>query len=222
MARPWQALACCPCPGCSPLDKSRHAVWTVPAQDGTVACMKYMHVLALTLLLSACLQLDPANVQMAPRPQPQTQGEIAFMSKVLNDIQKRSFTEGREYCGLIGVDEAGNFVATEPVRGLKSSCLPPDPRFANFLVLASYHTHGAWDPKFHTEVPSFNDIRTDIEDGTDGYLSTPGGRFWYVDARNQVARQICGAACLIADPNYEPDRYFPVRTTYTLDELRAF
>lgn len=179
-------------------------------------------VLLSLLCVAGCLAQDPADIEMAPRSQPQTPTEIAFMSRLFNDIQPISFTEEREYCGLIGVDEAGNYVATEPVRGRKSTCLPPDPRFADFEVLASYHTHGAWDPDFLTEVPSFDDMRTDIEDGTDGYIATPGGRFWYVDARNQVARQICGQGCLIPDPGYQPDPDFPVSATYTLNELRAY
>ena len=184
--------------------------------------MKRTLLLFFAVVLGGCLAQDPATIQMVPRSQPQTQGEIAFMSRLFNDIQPASIRDRREYCGLIGVDGTGNFVATEPVRGRVSSCLPPDPRFADFEVLASYHTHGAWDPNYLTEVPSFDDIRTDIEDGTDGYIATPGGRFWYVDARNQVARQICGRGCLTPDPRFETDPTFAVRTTYTLDDLRAF
>ena len=174
------------------------------------------------LPLAACFAPDPASIEMTPRSLPQNQSEIAFMSRLFNDIQPLSIAQEREYCGLIGVDAAGNYVATEPVRGRKSTCLPPDPRFADFDVLASWHTHGAWDPDFLTEVPSFDDMRTDIEDGTDGYIATPGGRFWYVDARNQIARQICGQGCLIPDPDYQPDPDFPVSGTYTLDDLRAY
>ncbi|WP_299693128.1 DUF4329 domain-containing protein [uncultured Tateyamaria sp.] len=196
--------------------------WTVPPRGGTVRHMKRMMFLAFALLLGACLAQDPASIEMAPRAQPQSQGEIAFMSRLFNDIQPTSITDRREYCGLIGVDAGGSFVATEPVRGRVSSCLPPDPRFADFQVLASYHTHGAWDPDYYTEVPSFDDMRTDIEDGTDGYIATPGGRFWYVDARNQIARQVCGRGCLIADPAYRSDPDDPVSATYTLDDLRAF
>ena len=204
------------------LRRSGRLGWTVLTRGGTVPGMKPVLFLCFVLTLGACLAPDPASIEMAPRTQPQTQGEIAFVSRVFNDIQPQSIAEEREFCGLIGVDASGNFVATEPVRGRKSSCLPPDPRFADFEVLASWHTHGAWDPDFLTEVPSFDDMRTDIEDGTDGYIATPGGRFWYVDARNQIARQICGRGCLIPDPGYRPDPTFPVRDTYTLDDLRAY
>lgn len=185
--------------------------------------MKRALVLCVTLLLGACTAPpDPSAIQMEPRAQPQSQREIAFMSRLFSDIQPASFAARREYCGLIGVDAAGNFIATEPVKGRVSSCLPPDPRFADFQVLASYHTHGAWHPDYLTELPSFEDMRTDIQDGTDGYIATPGGRFWYVDARNRLARQICGRGCLVSDPGYQPDPDFPVSGTYTLDDLRAY
>lgn len=178
--------------------------------------------LCLALGLSACVTQDVSTIRMAPRALPQTQTEIVFVSALLNDIQPDSIAQDREYCGLIGVDETGAYVATEPRRGRKSTCLPPDPAFANFTVLASYHTHASSSPEYFTEVPSFDDIRTDIEDGTDGYIATPGGRFWYVNARAQRASQICGLNCLVPDPTHVDDPDFPVFQTYTLDDLRDF
>ena len=144
------------------------------------------------------------------------------MSGIFNDIQPASIAERREFCGLIGLDSNGTLVASEPRRGRASSCLPPSPRNVEFTVLASYHTHGAYNPEYLTEIPSFEDMATDIEDGTDGYIATPGGRMWYVDARNRIARQVCGLGCLVPDPGFRPDPEFPVAPTYTLDDLRAF
>ncbi|WP_299144975.1 DUF4329 domain-containing protein [uncultured Tateyamaria sp.] len=180
------------------------------------------HVLPLVLALAACVPDDPATIQMAPRPVPQTDNEVAFVSRLFNDIQPRSIMEDREYCGLIGLGADGALVATAPRRGQVSSCLPPAPGSVPFVVVASYHTHGAYSPDYFTEVPSFDDMRTDIQDGTDGYVATPGGRLWYVDARNQVARQVCGRNCLIPDPDHREDPDFAVQPTYTLDDLRAF
>ncbi|MEO0767012.1 MAG: DUF4329 domain-containing protein [Pseudomonadota bacterium] len=174
------------------------------------------------IALSGCLTEDVASIEMEPRAVAQTQTEIAFMSRVFNDIQGQSIAEDREYCGLIGIDEAGNYVATEPRRGRTATCLPPNPAFADFTVLASYHTHGSFNTEYFNEIPSFDDMRTDIEDGTDGYISTPGGRMWYVDARAQVAYQICGPNCLVPDPEHRDDPAFPVQQTYTLDDLREF
>ncbi|MEM8655481.1 MAG: DUF4329 domain-containing protein [Pseudomonadota bacterium] len=176
----------------------------------------------LFLALAACDAPDPSTIVMSARPLPQTQAEIAFATDLFNGVQGRSITEEREYCGLLGVDEAGRYVATPPRRGGKSSCLPPMSAGPGVTVLASYHTHGAYDPDFLTEIPSFDDIRTDIEDDTDGYVATPGGRLWYVDARAQEARLICGAMCLVSDVAFEEDPEFPVRTRYTLQDLAAY
>ncbi|MEP5632286.1 MAG: DUF4329 domain-containing protein [Tateyamaria sp.] len=178
--------------------------------------------LCLALSLSACVAQDVSQIRMAPRPLPQTQAEIAFVSALFNDVQPTSFGEDREYCGLIGVNANGDYVATTPRRGKVSTCLPPAPSNVSFTVLASYHTHGAYSPQYFTEIPSFDDIRTDIEDGTDGYIATPGGRFWYVNARAQRASQICGLECLVPDPAHVEDPEFPVFQTYTLDDLRGF
>lgn len=174
------------------------------------------------IVVAGCEPLpDPALISMAPRVQAQTQTEVAFVTALFNEVQPTSISEGREYCGLIGVDARGDFVATTARRGGASSCLPPETAGPGVTVLASYHTHARYTPDYWTEVPSFDDMRTDIEDGTDGYIATPGGRLWYVDARAKVARQICGARCLVSDPTY-PEGVSDVQQTYTLDELRAF
>ncbi|WP_299549377.1 DUF4329 domain-containing protein [uncultured Tateyamaria sp.] len=176
--------------------------------------------------LAACdeptFDRDPAAIAMAPRPQPQTEAEVAFATDLFNMLQERSINEGREYCGLIGVDRSGSYFATTARRGGTSTCLPPLSAGAGVTVLASYHTHGAYDPEYLTEVPSYDDIRTDIEDGTDGYIATPGGRLWYVDARAQEARLICGARCLVSDVEFREDPEFPVRPRYSLQDLTAF
>lgn len=195
---------------------------TWPRLPGHSELMRAFALSLALLSLSACMVDDVDSIAMAPRALPQTEGEVAFVSRLFNDIQVRSIAEDREYCGLIGVDAQGNYVATAPKRGRVATCLPPDPDFANFTVLASYHTHGSASPEYFTEMPSFDDMRTDIADGTDGYIATPGGRMWYVNARARIARQICGLNCLIPDPEHVEDPDFPVRQTYTLDDLRDF
>ncbi|WP_152613033.1 DUF4329 domain-containing protein [Tateyamaria sp. ANG-S1] len=183
--------------------------------------------LGLCLFLTAACDalpshLNVADIVMAPRPIPQTAAEVAFATDLFNDLQVRSIDEGREYCGLIGVDASGDYVATTARRGTAISCLPPQGAGSDVTVLASYHTHAAYDPDYLTEIPSFDDMRTDIEDGTDGYIATPGGRLWYIDARAQEARLICGAGCLVSDVRFEEDPNFPVRNRYTLQDLSAF
>lgn len=184
--------------------------------------MKYALLFVLFCPLAACVVEDLETLEMAQRPVAQTPTEIAFVSRLFNELQPLSIAQDREYCGLIGVDSNGQYVASEPRRGRRASCLPPMPSSADFTVVASYHTHGSYSLEYFTEVPSFDDMRTDIEDGTDGYIATPGGRMWYVDARNRVARQICGRNCLVPDPNHRDDPDFFVAPTYTLDQLRQY
>ena len=86
------------------LRRSGRLGWTVLPRGGTVPGMKPVLFLCFVLTLGACLAPDPASIEMAPRTQPQTQGEIAFVSRVFNDIQPQSIAEEREFCGLIGVD----------------------------------------------------------------------------------------------------------------------
>ncbi|APX11140.1 DUF4329 domain-containing protein [Tateyamaria omphalii] len=183
-------------------------------------------VVLLLVLLTGCDVIDPVgdvgDIVMAPRAVPQTEAEIAFAADLFNDLQPASIDERREYCGLIGITASGDYVATPARRGGASSCLPPERARPGVTVLASYHTHSAYDPDFLTEIPSYDDMRTDIEDGTDGYIATPGGRFWYIDARAREARLICGAQCLVSDARFEEDPEFPVRDRYTLQDLRPY
>ncbi|WP_299627238.1 DUF4329 domain-containing protein [uncultured Tateyamaria sp.] len=180
-----------------------------------------MRKLLIFLVLAACAPpLD--SVVMDPRPVPQTRAEIAFVTAVFNEIQPRSIAEAREYCGVIGVTQSGAYRATPPRAGRRASCLPPTPNWPDARIIASYHTHGNTDPRYFNEVPSFDDMRTDIEANTDGYVATPGGRLWYVDARARLARQLCGLNCLISDPAYRDDPDLTVQPTYTLQQLSGF
>jgi len=176
----------------------------------------------LVIFAVGCEAPDPSQIIMPPRFQAQTDAEVAFVTDLFNALQPRSINQGVEYCGLIGVDNQGRLVATPARRGTYSSCLPPSDLGPGVVPLASYHTHGAYDREFLTEVPSYDDMRTDIEDGTDGYIATPGGRLWYVDARAQEARLICGAMCLVSDVAFEENPAFPVRSRYTLQDLAAY
>lgn len=62
----------------------------------------------------------------------------------------------------------------------------------------------------------------DIDEEIDGYISTPGGRFWFVDSSEELAAQICGEHCLTSDPRYRPEIDYDVAETYTLKELMKF
>ena len=176
-------------------------------------------ILACLLPLAACVSQDLESIELPPRPVPQTQAEVAFVSRLFNQLQPVSIADEREYCGLIGIDKQGQLTATKPRKGRESSCLPPSTSWTGMTVVASYHTHGSYSHDYLTEVPSFDDMRTDIEDGTDGYVATPGGRLWYIDARAREARLICGVGCLVRDPNHFDDPDFPIADSYSLWQL---
>lgn len=164
-------------------------------------------VLILTLL-SACAE-DPAP----PEPAGFEAQAIAFLS----DVQPLSFAQEVEFCGYFGLDAQGGFSATEPVRGTLDFCdLGPFPQ--DMTVLASYHTHAAFDAEADSEVPSTLDLRADIRDRIDGFIATPGGRVWRTDWRARNARQLCGPGCIRSDPRFQ--ELFPVAPSYTLLALR--
>lgn len=146
-----------------------------------------------------------------------SKAEIALMKKVFAEIQPLSFKRNREYCGYIGYDFDGNLVASEARRGRKSSCRPRDPVEIE-VIIASYHTHGAYNNDEGSEVPSVEDMEGDEAEGIDGYVATPGGRMWYVDTEVMEISQICGVGCLDQDPDFE--RYdVTIENSYSYDEL---
>lgn len=144
--------------------------------------------------------------------------EMALARQVLTDLQEQSIRDNREYCGLIGRDPQGRLVATEAVRGSRARCRYPDPPPGTVLV-ASYHTHGAFLSDYDNEVPSAIDVRTEMMSGTRGYVSTPGGRFWLIDGRAGTARLICDAKCLPWDPRYRAWIAGTVKSRYSIYDL---
>lgn len=144
--------------------------------------------------------------------------EIALMKRVFAEIQPLSFERNREYCGYIGYDFDGKLVASEARRGRASSCRPKDPRNIE-VIIASYHTHGAYNGDEGSEVPSVEDMEGDQSEGIDGYVATPGGRMWYVDTEDMVISQICGVGCLDQDPEFEPYTDVKIERSYSYDEL---
>lgn len=103
-------------------------------------------------------------------------GELDIFAATYFDwLQPRSIREGIEYRGLFGVDGKRNLAAILAQPGNADSCHPGEAP-AGFEVLASWRTHGAYDRDADTEAPSWGDLESDIEEGIDGYIATPGGR----------------------------------------------
>lgn len=144
--------------------------------------------------------------------------EVELAKSILSEIQPLSIKQNREYCGLIGFDRRGWLVATEPVRGEEGFCDPLNNR-RMALVVASYHTHGAFSRDYFNEVPSVMDVYADHDEGIDGYVSTPGGRLWYIDGEDMVISMICDLGCLPSDPDFIANDMGPIEPSYTLEEL---
>lgn len=166
--------------------------------------------LALLICLTMGLAL-PANAQ--------SRAEQDLAKQTLRALQERSVKGNREYCGVIGRDAAGRLVVSEAVRGNRARCRYPNSP-PGTTVVATVHTHGAFLKNYDNEVPSVLDVLADMYAGTNGYVSTPGGRFWYVNGRTGVIELICGPKCLPWDPRYVPGLAGPVAGKYTLEQLK--
>lgn len=163
----------------------------------------------LRYLFVAFLLGQPAAAQDAQ--------EVAVARAVLASLQDISFRKRREYCGFIGYNDEAELVASPATVGTQASCSAAFPD--DLAVVASYHTHGAYDRGYFNELPSDTDMKSDAAFLLNGYISTPGGRLWFVDGRALIARQICGVGCLPVAPGFAKGRRGEIETTYTFDEL---
>ncbi len=146
--------------------------------------------------------------------------EMAAAKQILSDLQATSFKNNREYCGVLLRRPDGTLISSKAYRGTKARCrVKRIPQGAT--VAASYHTHGAYLPGYDNEVPSLLDLEVEMDWGIDGYVSTPGGRFWHVDGRNGTVRLVCGLRCLPSDPRFkDQSRVFgKIRTNYNFETL---
>ena len=169
------------------------------------------------LVLAGCADVVGVGIQET-NPDYDFDATTALARQTLAALQTPSIRENREYCGYIGLDANNVLRATEANRGDSSSCgieAPP----ADWVIVASYHTHAGYDEFAFSEVPSSTDIEGDRDEGINGYVSTPGGRFWFVEGATATARLLCGAGCLKQDPLYQPG--LPVANNYTLGQIRT-
>lgn len=143
--------------------------------------------------------------------------ERAFVMALFEDIQLQSFALGVEFCGFLFRDERGKLRTTRPEQGRASSCAPRWPRQGT--AIASWHTHGAYDPDSWNEVPSGQDVETDNLDGVDGWVATPGGRLWHVDGERMISTLVCDLRCLPSDPHFVKGSDGEIRQRYTYKQL---
>lgn len=183
--------------------------------------MKKLMMLGL-LALWACA---PANTGIRQASVPvdtsNSTAEAQLAKSALSALQAPSFAANTEFCGYIYRDVSGQMQISQAVQGEEDSCLPPElPN--NAVILASFHTHGAFSLDASAEFPSPSDVLADEAEGIDGYVSTPGGRLWFVDSSELTVSQLCGIGCLPQDPNFQAGIDGPVAPFYTLSQLNAF
>jgi hypothetical protein len=151
-----------------------------------------------------------------------SQSEVqAFARQRLDAMQARSFSDRVELCAIIFENSDGKLDTTEVREGDEATC---DLRYFDepgMAPLASIHTHGAFDQNYDSEVPSLLDLESDIESRLDGYVSTPGGRFWRIDWQQERAVLVCREGCLKQDPAYRPCAGDAIAPAYSRPQLSA-
>ncbi len=169
-------------------------------------------MLAALTLIALSLLLHGPTATLPP------QSEHAAALQWLARAQRLSFATDREYCGYLGRTAEGEIGFTQMQRGGHDGCTPllPD---TGLKLIASMHTHGAYDPDVPAEFPTALDIASDAREGVNGYISTPGGRLWYVDGAAQVAIQLCGLGCMPQDPAFHAGDDGSIRMTYSRAQL---
>ena len=173
--------------------------------------MKSLTAFALAALLSVATP-SPATAQSAE--------ETAFVLALLRGMNQLSVRFNREVCGFVLRDADGSYSSTKVSWGGAASCasLPLQP---GLTTVSSWHTHAAWAEGYDGEVPSIQDVEGDMSMGINGWVSTPGGRLWFVDGRSGALRQVCGRGCLPVDPGFVPEEHGPVPDALSLDGLYA-
>ncbi|QFT77767.1 DUF4329 domain-containing protein [Erythrobacter sp. THAF29] len=182
-----------------------------------------------TLILAACavawvlvvIRIAQHEPVYEPREIVSARSDVQqYAREQLNALQRRSFSEGREFCGVIVENETGELSTMSVSEGDIASCQYEYNGQAGITPVASFHTHGGASIRYDDEAPSLQDLQSDISSRMDGYLATPGGRFWRIDWQSQTANLICGEGCLEQDPEYSPCPAHEPETQYDIKRLQ--
>ena len=169
--------------------------------------------LVLKFVLSWVAFTLPANAQSS--------FEINHAKSQLAALQTKSIRTNREYCGYFGYDSSNRLVSGPIRKGGVAGCRPKWPKNV-VQIVASFHTHGAFDPKIVSEVPSLSDVRADAADGNFGFVATPGGRLWLINPGNYSVQQICGVGCLPFDARFVQGVTGHIQNSYSWSELQMY
>jgi len=170
-------------------------------------------------LLLIALTMSPGRVGAETRSSLTDELDILAVEH-LDKVQAQSLRDKSEYCGFFGFDGSGNLAATEPTKGSYFAC-ESDESPEDFVIVASYHTHGAYSSHYDSEVPSTDDLRADFERHVDGYLSTPAGRVWLTLVEEELTIQLCGPGCVVPDTSFKPCPTDTPASKYRLNDLKV-
>lgn len=188
----------------------------MPSSSSTRLIFVAIAVVWVIIVARAYMNVKGADALQPSVPQARVE---AFAREELNALQQPSFEGDTELCGIIFETSQGDLGVSRPTGGNEASC---DITFFDepgMVPIASFHTHGSHSRQYDGEVPSVVDLESDFANGMDGYIATPGGRFWHVDHNDRVARMVCGAGCLMQDPDYVPCNDDQIAQRYTIEEL---
>ncbi|MEM6857859.1 MAG: DUF4329 domain-containing protein [Pseudomonadota bacterium] len=188
------------------------------ASRNTQILFGLMAVAWVVIIIRAYLNVKTADDFVITVTQPRVE---SFARQQLNALQEQSFAEDIELCGIIFERSDGTLGASPPRPGDEASCGIKYFDEPGMRPVASFHTHAAQNDNYDSEVPSLLDMQSDYASGMDGYVATPGGRFWRVDATGPTAIQICGPGCLAQDPTYKPCPAFEPRQRYSYADMTA-
>jgi len=117
----------------------------------------------------------------------------------------------------MGYTDQGKLTVGPISQGTVDSCLPIMPK--GVKVVASFHTHGGFTASHWSEIPAIQDVDSDAAAQTNGWVSTPGGRIWFVNWKTRTVTEVCGIGCVTQDPRFRPNIPGPVRRFYTYGAL---
>lgn len=188
----------------------------------TVSTTRILYALCaiafVVILIRAYANVKGPEALQATLPQAEVE---AFAKTQLNAVQSRSFDENIELCGIIFESSDATLGMGRKTGGSEATCDLIYYDEPGMVPVASFHTHGSYSSEYDSEVPSITDIQSDMASGIDGYVATPGGRFWHIDHEAGTARLVCGEGCLIQDPKYRSCSSDRIENSYSIETLAA-
>ena len=188
---------------------------------GDANANKLLYVLCA--IAFAAVLFSQLTRERSPGYEPQSSLDeiIRYTRATLEDLQERSITQNQEFCGVVYEDEEGTLHTSRIYDGTRAACAFDWGLPLGNNVVASFHTHGGYDIDFDSEMPSIEDLASDIDARIYGFISTPGGRLWQTDWKRETATQICGEGCLRQDPRYAGTQKERLALSYTFDDLQT-